>query len=584
MSAIKKVPKLIWGITFFALLIIFIFRSILFNISTNLPDWQDYSLMVWITNQNAEHIKNLQIHNFFNSNIFYPFEGTMLFSDLLLPSSILSLLFQQFSSNPILIFNLVFFTTLFLNIWSSFLLWKLFFKQSFLIFFGTLITAFSPYFFMELNHFQMINFWPALFGLYFLFKEQYTIKNSILVGVMISLEFLLSVYLWVFMLFAIGIWYGMKLIHRYLQKKILRNIIIHGFAILLTVSVLSGPFILKYIQVKESYNIVRPPEEYILYSAHLSDYLFTTYYKSFIYNTELAKLWNSYNKHNVGESGAFPGITLLFLSVIGLVVLRKSTNSFSILIKLSFYNIYFFILLVIGFLFSLGPRLSINGIYTGIPLPYYAILKFIPLVEPIRANARWMFLLFLGLSYFALQGLKRLSSGGRKNLILTIIFSVIFLLEIAPVNKTSGKKEYYPYAYNTIEEKCISGPKNVLLEYPISRFITQNNIIEDLTYKNQLQLASIKHKCLLVNGYSGYTPKDYERYENQLFWVIENKDRDMFWRLMAERKVNFFKLNKDSLYKDRVAILEEWLNDKLKSKIYINDDHFLLTEIYGLTK
>lgn len=579
MIAIKKVPKLIWGITFFALLIIFIFRSILFNISTNLPDWQDYSLMVWITNQNTEHIKNAHIQNFFNSNIFYPFEGTMLFSDLLLPASILSLFFQQFSSNPILVFNLVFFITLALNIWSSFLLWSLFFKKGLLIFFGTLITAFSPYFFMELNHFQMINFWPFLFGLYFLFKERYTVKNSILVGAIISLEFFLSVYLWIFMLFAIGIWYGMQLIRRYIQKKLLMNLVVHGFVVLLTTSILSGLFVLKYIQVKQSYNIVRSPEEYILYSAHLSDYLFTTYYGSFIYSTKQATLWNGFNHHNAGEFAVFPGVALLFLSAIGLVALRRSTNSFSILIKLSFYNIYFFILLILGFLFSLGPRLSINGEYTGIPLPYYAVLKFIPLVEPIRANARWMFLLFLGLSYFAIQGLKKISSGGKRSLVLTVIFSTVFLLEIIPFNKTSEKKEYYPLLYKTIEEECISNPKKVLLEYPITRFTTFNNIIENLTYQNQLQLASVKHKCLLVNGYSGYIPKDYERYENQLFWAIEKKDKDTFWKLMAERKINFFKLNKSSLYEDRVTVLEDWLSDKLKSKIYLNDNYYLFAEI-----
>lgn len=570
-----KYQHIFWEITFFVSLILFIFRSILFNITTSLLDWQDYSLMVWIINQNTEHIRNLQIDNFFNSNIFYPFEGTMLFSDLLLPSSILNFIFQIFSSNPIFTFNLVFFVTLFLNLWSSFLLWRPFFKGRLLIFFSTLITAFSPYLFMELNHFQMINFWPALFSLYFLYKEQFTFKNSVLVGVMLSIQFYLSVYLWVFILFALGIWYGMKLINQYLHRKKMKDIILHGFAVLLTAGILTGFFIMKYLQVKQSYNIIRPSEEYVLYSAHLSDYLFTTYYKSFIYSTNSAQLWNNYNQHNIGESGAFPGIALLFLSVIGLFILRKGDNSFSILFKLSFYNIYFFVLLVLGFLFSLGPRLSINGAYTGIPLPYYAVLKFIPLVEPIRANARWMFLLFFGLSYFAVLGLKKLSSGGKRNLILTVIFSAIFLLEIIPFDKTTGKKEYYPGVYKALEEKCTVNPK-VLLEYPMSRFTTFNNIIEDLTYKNQLQLASIKHKCRLVNGYSGYIPKDYERYENQLFWAIENKDQELFWKLMAERKVNFFKLNKDSLYKDRVATIEDWLRDKLKSKIYLNDDKNLL--------
>lgn len=588
MQFLRKIPKFFWGLLFFILLVIFIFRSILVNITTNLPDWLDYSLIVWIINQNTQHIKSLQIDNFFNSNIFYSFEGTMLFSDLLLPSSILALIFQIFSSNLVLVFNLVFFATLPLNIWSSYLFWKIFFKKDLIIFFGTLITAFSPYFFLELNHFQLLNFWPVLFGLYFLFKDRFVVKNAILVGLMLSLEFLSSVYLWVFMIFAIGIWYFMKLVKQYLQDRVrskvfslqTKNIIIHGFIVLLTFSVISGLFVLKYVQIKQSYNIVRSSSEYILYSAHLTDYVFTTYYHSFISTSGLANFWNNFNMHKVGESATFPGFVLLFLGVLGLVNLRRISKESLIGINLSFNNIYFLILIIIGFLFSLGPRLNVNGIYTGIPLPYYIVLKFIPLVEPIRANARWMFLLFLGLNYFALKGFEKINREGGKGLIITAIFTSVFLLEIIPVNRTSGKKDYYPIVYQTIEQKCATIPK-VLLEYPLTRFISFNNIIENLVYKNQFQLASVRHKCLLVNGYSGYTPKDYDRYEDQLFWAIEKRDETLFWKLLSERKVNFFKLNKESLYEDRVAVIENWLSNKEKAKIYLNDDSYLISEIFN---
>lgn len=580
MINLKNLLGLLSIIIFFPVLIAYIFRSLLLNISTNLIDWLDYTLMVWIINQNIGHIKNLQLDNFFNSNIFYPFQGTMLFSDLLLPSSILGLVFQIFSPNPVLVFNLIFFTTLFLNVWGSFILWKIFFSDKLIIFFGILITAFSPYFFLELGHFQMINFWPFLFGLYFLFKERFSIKNAILVGIMISLEFFSSVYLWIFMLFAVGIWYGMKLIHQYFQKKALRNIIIHGLIVLLSFSILSGPFVLKYIQIKQDYNIVRSPGEYILYSAHLSDYLFTTHYQSFISTTKLANLWNSFNRHVVGESAGFPGMVLLVLSIIGLITLQRNRKRFSLDISLSFYNVFFLVLLISGFLFSLGPRLSVNGVYLGIPLPYYVILKFFPLVEPIRANSRWIWFLFLGLNYFALKGLNKFSTHGRKRFILTIFFTALFLLEIIPVNKTTGKKDYYPIIYETIEKRCTKSPE-MLLEYPMTRFITDNNIIENLTYKTQLQLASVKHKCLLINGYSGFTPKDYEKYEDQLFWAIEKRDKDLFWKLMADRKVIFFKLNKESLYEDRIGVIENWLNEKDRSRIYFNNSQYLLAEIYS---
>lgn len=578
MINLKRLLKSLPIIVFFFILTVYIFRSLLFNITTNLIDWFDYPLMVWIINQDIGHVKNLQIDNFFNSNIFYPFSETMLFSDLLLPSAALGLVFQIFSSNQLLVFNLIFFTTLLLNTWSSWLLWKVIFKEKLLIFFGTLITSFSPYFFMNLNHFQMINFWPFLFGSYFLFNERFSIKNAVLIGIMISLEFFSSVYLWVFMIFAVGIWYSMKIIHEYIKKKSVKNIIIHGSIVLLTFSILSGPFVLKYIQIKQNYNVIRSPEEYILYSAHLTDYLFTSYYNSFISSTNLINHWNSYNRHLIGESGSFPGIVLLGLGIIGLTAIKKNKKSFSISIKLSFYATYFLVLLIIGFMFSLGPRLNVNGIYVGIPLPYYVILKFLPLVEPIRANARWMWLLFLGLNYFALIGLKKFAVEKRGKTTSTIIISALFLLEIIPVNKNTAQKEYYPFVYKVIEKVCVSKPK-VLLEYPMNRFIQHNNIIENLTYKTQFQLASIKHKCLLINGYSGYAPKDYDRYENQVFWAIEKRDKSLFWELMEERKVKFFKLNKNHLYEDRVTIIEDWFIESRNSRVLLNDKEYLIGEV-----
>ncbi len=588
MLYLKKHLRIISIILLLIVLTAIIFRSLLFNISTNLIDWLDYPLMVWIIYQNIDHVSKLQFSSFFNSNIFYPLEGTMLFSDLLLPASALGFIFNLFSSNQILVFNLVFITTIFLNIWASWLLWRVFFSDRLLVFFGTLITAFSPYFFMEFNHFQIINLWPFLFGLYFLFKEKFSIKNALIIGLMISLEFLSSVYICVFMLIAVSIWYTLRIVSQYLQRKGIWKIFIHGALVLITFIVFSGPFLLKYIEIKKYYGIVRDPSEYITYSAHLTDYLFTTHFNSIASTSKIMSLWNSFNRHTVGESGAFPGVILLSLALLGMLNITKEKKASSLSFNLSFYNFYFIILIIVGFLFSLGPRLSVNGTYLVIPLPYYLILKFVPLVEPIRANARWMWLLFLGLNYFALLGMnkllllrriKKLGIKSKKGLILVAVFASLFLMEIAPVNKLTGKKEFYPTVYKTIEQSCAAGG-HVLLEYPMSRFITPNNVIENLTYRTQFQLASIKHKCLMVNGYSGYIPREYEEYENQLFTAIEKNDPEVFWQLLNNKNVKFFKLNKGHLYEDKATLISQWIMKNSQVKVLFNDEEFLLVEVF----
>lgn len=575
----KSFKQLLIPLSFISL-VAFIFRSLVTNISTNLSDWLDYPLMVWIINQNLDHIKGFQLNSFFESNIFYPHHGTLLFSDLLIPPTILALIFNLFSSNQILVFNLVFFSTIFLNIWASWLFWGVLFSDKRLLFFGTLITAFSPFFFLSLGHFQMVNLWPFLFGLHFLFKEKFSIKNALIIGSMISLEFLSSVYLGIFMLIAISVWYLLKISSQYFRGKVISKILTHGVAVLVTFILTSGFFIFKYIQIKQDYGIIRDPSEYVTYSAHITDFLFTNHYNSVVSSLYPSKLWNSFNKHTIGESGAFPGIALLLLALFGMFKIIKEKKLPFLSLNLSYYNCYFIILIILGFLFSLGPRFSANGIYLGVPLPYYPVQKFVPIVEPVRANARWIFLLFLGLSYFALLGLQKLIAKTKLGKIFVMFLSILVLLETAPINKLTGKKEYYPLVYKKIEEICLEDPK-VLLEYPMSRFIMHNNIIENLTYRSQLQLASIKHKCSLVNGYSGYIPKEYEEYESTLFWAIEKKDENLFWKLLTDKRVKFFKLNKDSLYEDRVKLIESWLSNKSGTKIYLNDNQYFLAEING---
>ncbi|MDO8638702.1 MAG: hypothetical protein Q7R43_03940, partial [Candidatus Daviesbacteria bacterium] len=103
--------KIIYLSYFFIMffLALFIFRSLVFNITKNLPDWNDYPYITWTIFQNADHVKNLQFDGFFDANAFYPFKGTLLFSDLLLPQSLIVILISYFTANPVLSFNILFF-------------------------------------------------------------------------------------------------------------------------------------------------------------------------------------------------------------------------------------------------------------------------------------------------------------------------------------------------------------------------------------------------------------------------------------------------------------------------------------------
>lgn len=551
------------------LLVLFVFRSLVVNISVNLLDWNDYPYITWTIFQTVGNVVNLQLSDVFNTNAFYPLEGTLLFSDLLAPVALLASFLYLFIKNPVLVFNICFVMVFLLNAAAAYFLWKRFFRGLGL-FFCVVVTVFSPYIFLQLNHFQMINIWPFLFGLSIVFSKKLNFVRVTSIGLLATIQFLTSVYLAIFMLTAVCLWFVLSLFYVRDRKNLLA--LLGVFVVSFFVSV--GFFAYKYIQVQKAYEIKRDYGEYVTYSAHVSDYIFTSNYGSVVSEYTPFKVWNKFNNHKIGEHAGFPGFVLVILSILGLFGIKRRLGYLDVRVDTSFNHVYFLLLLIVGFIFSLGPRLNVNGVYAVVPLPYDVFLKTVPFIEPIRAVSRWMFLLFFALAYFAAFGISRFKRFGW----FVYVALFIFLLEVIPVNLKTESKSYYPNVYELARLECLKNPE-VMLEYPMTQFKKDVNIVSNLTYRTQMQLASVNHGCLLVNGYSGYIPKDYERFEKELFTTVEEGDQVKFWDLLAQRNVGIFKLNKKELYSDRGRVVEKWFLTSETVKVIYNDEHYMLVKI-----
>lgn len=90
----------------------------------------------------------------------------------------------------------------------------------------------------------------------------------------------------------------------------------------------------------------------------------------------------------------------------------------------------------------------------------------------------------------------------------------------------------------------------------------------------------MKHNCLMVNGYSGYIPKEYEEYENKLFVAVEKNNPEAFWQLLKTKDIRFFKLNKDHLYEDKVALISGWIRKNPYLRVHFDDKDYLLVEVF----
>lgn len=515
------------------------------NITTNLVDWSDYPASVWVTDQNITKILSFNFHNFFDTNIYFPHKYTLLFADITLPQSILGLLPFLLTKNLILSFNIMFLLNFILNFTFVYLFWKQIFKKSLVAFFGSLFFIFSPFFFLELGHLPDLTYWPFFLTLYLIFKHEETRERAriwtlIPIGLGITIQFLSNVYLTVFLLFSILIFYLLKLT----SLKSIRLIAFKVFFIFFIFFLTSGVFIKGYIDMRNTYHAKRTIQEYIMYSAGLSDYLFSASISSIVHRSPVMNSWNRYNAGN----NLFPGFLISILAIFALFKIQKIKQSVFLSLKLNRRDAYFFILIAAGLIFSLGPRLNFNGSYVNIPLPYNLLLKYVPMLEAIRVIIRWSFLFYLGLTYFSLISLSSLFNKSYYKT-ASLLVLIIFVLEYIPFGLQSVKNTYITSDYQLLRNMC-SNDKKVLIELPLTHLDAAPNIREGLKYITTVVLASAYHRCLLVNGYSGFDLPENFTLSAILSEYIAEGNTKAFIAEMKKRKINIVKFNQKYFIKE----------------------------------
>lgn len=562
----------LFSLGIFILLICFVYRSLLLNVSTNLPDWLDYALVNWLIFQNVDKIINFNFVNFFDTNAFYPHKDTLFFADTFLPQALIATPFYLLTKNYILSFNLTFFITFVLNYFSAYLFWKQIFKKYFIAITGGLLVVFSPFYHLERSHFQMLSYWPFFLSLLFIFKYESGRKLSYLIigSIFFAIQFLASVYIFIFLAFSVLFYYFIQFFKPLKKIPVLKSLLI-----LFTIFIfIDGIFIKGYYDMKHEYNFQRDFKEYITYSANLTDYIFTNRIDSTLYSFPLFKLWNSLDKNTLWGSAQFPGFLVTLLAFFSLFRFIKDDKEISIRLTLTNKDFFFFAIMIMGFIFSLGPRIIFNNTYSHIPAPYALFLKFIPFLESIRAVCRWSFLFYFGLIYFCLISLNKIKIFS-KLLFLTILLLII--LEYIPLDLSTHSEDILTSDYLILQNLCLS-QKKVLLEIPITHLDVYPSIGDGVNYISKVEFSSLYHKCYLVNGYSGYDLPELFTLKNNLYTSMLNIDSKTFIKTAKDARADIIKINSNSLPREIFSNLTPFLN-KLSAEesiIVINKSIYLL--------
>lgn len=544
-------------------------RSLIFNLGHSFYDWGDTAFISWQTFMTREKIVTGQWSSINTTNSHYPFKNSLFFTDTFIGQSLMGIpLF--FIKNPVLLQNLIFLSTIFLNYLVVFFLFRKIFKTNTAGFLASLFFNNSVYFFDQIIHPQMLCYWPMMVVLYYLIdlvegKNNYL--KALSIGLFISIQFYMSVYLGIFTIFMVGVYFCLLFFYKILfsQRK-LKSVflLIKQVSISLIIFfILTYPFLIKnYFEFEKTYHVTRDINEILMNSGHLTDYLFP------ISGTVLSSLgpiksFINFNRHTAPEKIYFPGMVLCFGGLLGVMIGRikwqKKQKELSITNGWGVNDIFFVLLGVCGLVFSLGPRLNANGKYLEIPLPYLLFLNKLDLLHSIRVTHRWEILLILALVYFAV---KTYNAWKNKLLILGIV--LFFLLESIPLKLIATQKNYIDNGYTYLKNHAKKD--EVLMELPFLNL--EKNASMD--YATRMLLSSTYHQLNLFNGYTGIFINDYGILRIYLERFFPNQEYDEIIRRIG---VSYLRINKPYFEREKLDQIKLFYQNQI---VYEDNNCYLI--------
>ncbi|PIY69221.1 hypothetical protein COY90_01675 [Candidatus Roizmanbacteria bacterium CG_4_10_14_0_8_um_filter_39_9] len=488
------------------LLILFYWKSTILHISTHLYSPLDVPFVIWILQNNIKHFSNVDFGLLYETNAMYPFPLSLSFTEHLFFPSFINWIISWFNSNPITQFNVLAILNHLLLYISFYFLAGRFTKNSSIKSILAFFVSFSPYTMSQTSHIQMIFFWPFLLSMYFLMHPKRNIYHAGIAGVLLGLQFLSSVYGGMMGFGTIALYYLCNI-----PKKKISEIGVEIGLFVGTFLIVSYPSISGYLAMQQMYRPVYEQSQYVTYSAHASDYFLVFINNSFINNSILRPLIGTFNGHTRGELAGFVGIVPLVVCSWYLVVGRKKDKIF---IQNKSLFIWLGLLILIGFVCSIGPRLNWNGKYLVTPLPYWFVMKYVPFVGAMRAVARYYFLIIFAISVFMVYALDAIQRGIRSSLIRLAFLPVIGLLlflEFYPTPLSATEYKWKTKSFDALSAICEKDP-GPMLEYPFQYRAKNYDVGKELAYKTLNLFVSTQHNCEILSGFSAYEPVKYIEY------------------------------------------------------------------------
>lgn len=505
----------------------------------------------WILDRNFYSLTHQPLKEFFNTNIFFPYQNNLAYSDHLLGETILSLPLRLFTDNPILIQNVLILFSFVFSGFFTFLLVDYWLKNKNAAFIAGFAFAFSNFRFQQLDHLNILSSqWLPLVFLYlqkwldqkkkkllFLFGLSYllTVLSSMHYALMVSLALLIYLVTWFFFL---------------RPNNFKKSDFLPLIATILVTLFLCLPVFLPYLNFKKEFpGIGRSLRDNVAGSASLASFFFTAA------STRISRI-NWFEHLSEADAGLFPGFVFLILLILG----WRHTQG-----KNQRQHLFFLFLSATFLIFSLGPILRFfHQNDTSLPLPYLLFYLLIPPLKMIRTPVRWYLFFLLFALFFLGRGVVFLNKIFKRKICLLVLLIVFLSLESfsIPLDLVFvPQKKEFPPVYHWLAQQP---GEFTILELPIPQVtdpsLFQNKkqpygFLKNLTAHEfdtieayRIYFSTLHHQNL-VNGYSAFFPPLYL----ETVQKSQNFLSDDFLRLLHQLAVKYIIIHREQLAQQQQA-------------------------------
>ena len=416
----------------------------------------------------------------FDANIFHPADGTLAYSDHLLPQALLMLPLYAATNDVVVCYNVLLLLSIVFSGLSMHACARQLGAPAAGAFVAGIAWAFWPYRIAHLIHLQLqaLYFLPLAVLLLARLLAGVRIREAVALGVVSALQVASSLYYGLFTavtLATIALAAGLG-VGRWRQPRFLGRL---GLAAVIG-GLLAAPVVWPYWRMQHDAGFARTIDEASRHAALASSYLQVPEANRLYGGTRLLTARDRDGMVRAGrrdgvEHALFPGVTLLALGALGAWRTRRAATG-----PLTASLV---VLVVIGFVLSLGPD-GLRGIYSELH-------RHVPGFQAIRAPARFGVLVTLGLALLASRGVGALAGAGAGWRALP---AVLLLVEYAsvPLPLTPRPAKTTP----TGEWLARDEAPGAVVYLPLTNDGRNTVAMVD----------SLQHGRPIVNGYSGQRP------------------------------------------------------------------------------